>query len=188
MKYRSPAPLGMAASLAVVANLASRLFFVGLAQRQAWMATFVVAVALSLSFVYRAARNLEVIGDGHARYTPGQSVGWFFVPLLNIYCGHQVLTALWRDSQPVPRRATSKAADFSVLAVNVWLGFWVAATAAPFALAGLRVGMWVAVALTMGQGVAFIVVVLGIAARQREQWLDLERRRAVPPPTANALR
>jgi len=188
MKYRSPAPLATAASLAVVANLASRLFFVGLAQRQAWTATFVVAVVLSLSFVYRAARNLELIGDAHPRYTPGQSVGWFFVPLLNLYFGHQVLTALWRDSQPVARKATSKAADFSVLAVNVWLGCWVAATAAPFALAGVRVAASVALALNMAQGVAFIVVVQGIAARQREQWIDLERRRAVPQPSAEALR
>lgn len=73
--------------------------------------------------------------------------------------------------------------------VNVWLGLTIAVFACGRDLhrAG-ALGPTVARAIDMAQGVAFIVVVLGIAARQREQWLDLERRRAMPQPTANALR
>jgi len=37
-----------------------------------------------------------------------------FVPLLNVHMAHQVLTSLWRESQPRPREALRRAGDFSV--------------------------------------------------------------------------
>ncbi len=189
--YRSPRWLATAVSLAVVANLAAPLVLVGRAVREAWTLSLIVAVLLTLVFVHRAARNLEAIGDGHARFTPGQSVGWLLIPLVNIWMAHQVLTALWRDSQPVPGRVRHGNGDFSVLAANTWLAIvplrlMANGFAAELGLA--RIGPTVVVALWLGQGIAFIVLVLGIAARQREQWLDLERRHAVPQPSASALR
>jgi hypothetical protein len=188
VKYRSVTPLAMLVSLAVLANLVAPLLLDGFAARQAGLATFFVAVLLTLVFVYYAACNVPVIGDPHPRYTPGQSVGWFFVPVLNIYCGHQVLTALWRDSQPQSRVIRSRGTDFSVPAINIWLALTCAGIVLPIFLHMGSARATVIRGLHIAQGVAFIVVVLGIAARQREQWLDLERRRAVPQPTADALR
>ena len=68
--YRSLAPLATALSIAVVANLGSQLLLDGLAARQGWALTIVVASVLALVFVHRAARNLDAIGDGHARFQP----------------------------------------------------------------------------------------------------------------------
>ena len=121
MRYRPLGTLAFALGAAIAGNVAAPVLLSDLAARQAWVGTLACAVVLTLVFVHRAARNLEVIGDSHPRFTPGQSVGWLCVPLVNIYMAHQVFTALWRDSQPRPGAARSRGADFSVAAVNGWL-------------------------------------------------------------------
>jgi hypothetical protein len=160
----------------------------GHAWRLTWLATIIPACLLTLAFVYAASRNLDAIGDGHRRYTPGQSVGWLLIPLVNLYMAHQVLTSLWRESQPRPRYAR-RSVDFSVIPVNVWFGLMLGAVFVGNLLADMRLGgaaaSTVLSALRMAQGIAYIVVVMGIAARQREQWRDLEQRRAVPEPKAD---
>ncbi|HEX8950714.1 MAG TPA: DUF4328 domain-containing protein, partial [Polyangia bacterium] len=82
--YRPLGPVATALSVAVVAHLAAQRLLVGLAERQAWLATMVAAVVLSLVLVYRAGRNLDVLGDGHARFSAGQCVGWFLIPVVNL--------------------------------------------------------------------------------------------------------
>jgi hypothetical protein len=110
------------------------------------------------------------------------------LPIVNLFMVHQVLTALWRDSQPGGARRPR--VDFSVLAVNSWWFLLAARFVMGWVLEDRYLGQYVffTQAFYVAAGVAFIVVVLGIAARQREQWVDLERRRNVPLPTANALR
>jgi Domain of unknown function (DUF4328) len=190
--YRSLSAVAYSLSIAVLANLALPMLLDGVAARRAWLASIFVAITLTLVFVHRAARNLNTIGEVHPRFTPGQAVGWLLVPLANIYMGHQVLTALWRDSQPRPREVRRSGADFSVLAVNIWFGVGLAGLLLKNLLQDLALQASfrrpLIGGLLIAQGVAFIVVVLGIADRQREQWIDLERRRAVPRPTADQLR
>ncbi|HEX8954537.1 MAG TPA: hypothetical protein VF945_21930, partial [Polyangia bacterium] len=98
---------------------------------------------------------------------------------------------LWRDSQPRKGEVRRSSADFSVLVVNVWLGLTLAAIFVPTVLQDLglaRLSTMILDGLRIGQGAAYIGVVLGLATRQREQWMDLERCRAVPQPSAAALR
>ena len=88
-RYRPLGTLAFAIAVAIAGNVTAPVLLSDLAARQAWIATLVCAVVLTLVFVHRAACNVEVIGDGHPRFTPGQSVGWLCVPLVNIYMAHQ---------------------------------------------------------------------------------------------------
>jgi hypothetical protein len=84
--------------------------------------------------------------------------------------------------------------------VNVWwmslIGWWASLFImsvlqmlfADYILLASRGFLWAFGAGIYAIGGMFIAVVRGIQRRQDEQWLDLERRRAVPQPSADALR
>jgi hypothetical protein len=149
---------------------------------------------------FAAARNLPALGTTEPRYTPAAAAGLLLIPVANIYFMHQIATALWLESQPRQELPRRRGINLSARAVNIcWLVplvgfvFLCARPALSRALGGPDwLGLGWGLTLTWGVAaacrVAFVVVVLGIAARQREQWLDLERRRSVPQPNADALR
>jgi hypothetical protein len=183
-------PLAVVISLLVVAQLALSLLC-GRVVPWSWQEyafrVFWLAFLSTLCFAYLAARKLPELGAARPRFSPGVSMGWFLCPIGNLFMPHQVLSALWRESQPQPSLDVRRGWDFSVRLVTAW---W-ALCASIMVVGTLRVDLHVVRSLELlrvASGACFIAVVLGIARRQREQWLDLERRRAVPRPLASALR
>src|SRR5262249_42083359 len=112
--YRSVEPLAMVVCLVALANLAMQLFAVGgpLQKVGGWIDYGLLGV-----FAYFAACNLRALGEEQPRFTPAQACQWVLVPIVNLYMMHQVMTALWRESQPRPGELRRTRADFSVLAV-----------------------------------------------------------------------
>jgi hypothetical protein len=53
-----------------------------------------------LAWVYRASRNAHALGAEGMAYSPGWSLGWFFVPLANLVMPYRVLRELWKASTP----------------------------------------------------------------------------------------
>jgi hypothetical protein len=49
---------------------------------------------------FRVARNLRILDVGGLRFTPGWVVGWWFVPIMNIWRPMQVHQELWSASDP----------------------------------------------------------------------------------------
>ena len=157
---------------------------------------FVAATVVFLTWVHRAVANLPALGSTRARFSPADAVWSFFVPGLNLVRGHQVMATIWQESQPpvgdAPRRA------------NLVHGWWTMGLVYLFTLAvhamasSSRVGVEELHAISARQivlhllriatAVPFLLVVRGAQSRQDEQWLDVERRRNVPQPTADALR
>jgi hypothetical protein len=71
----------------------------------------IVAVVLLLMWVYRISRNTWSLGIERLEYTPGWSVGWFFVPLAGLILPYYVVKELWKansSDEPVEwRQATA---------------------------------------------------------------------------------
>ncbi|HST18680.1 MAG TPA: DUF4328 domain-containing protein [Gaiellaceae bacterium] len=61
---------------------------------------FVVALVLFLRWVHLSYRNLIALGTRDLRFTPGWAVGYWFVPVLNIWRPAEVLGDLWRATDP----------------------------------------------------------------------------------------
>ncbi|HEY2746666.1 MAG TPA: DUF4328 domain-containing protein [Polyangia bacterium] len=218
MKYRSLAPLGTAVVALAAVILAAGLFQVvtvylwnfslrdhaagmGLARADALRMLVMrpivyVAMASTLVFVFLATRNLAVIGPARPTFAPGMAVVWFFIPIANVLMIHQVMTALWRESQPTPSKKVGVAPDFSVPLVTAWWATLAGGVFFSLVINNVRLmepwafvaRNFTQVAINLAAGVCFIAIVRGIVRRQREQWIDLERRGAVPQPTADALR
>ena len=69
-------------------------FIVALVQLALLVATGVVF----LMWVYRANKNLRALSGVAMRFTPGWSVGWFFVPIMSLFRPYQVVRELWHVS------------------------------------------------------------------------------------------
>ncbi len=55
----------------------------------------VVAIAM---WIYRAHKNLAIVGVEGREFTPGWAVGWFFVPFANLIKPYQAMRELWNAS------------------------------------------------------------------------------------------
>jgi len=57
-----------------------------------------VTAIVFLMWVYRANANLRALSGVAMRFTPGWSVGWFFVPIMCVFRPYQVLREIWHVS------------------------------------------------------------------------------------------
>jgi len=79
------------------------------------LALLVIATGLGssiafLMWIHRVHRNLPSLGATDLRFTPGWAVGWFFVPIMNLFRPCQVMREVWRES------------DSAALAPDPWSG------------------------------------------------------------------
>jgi hypothetical protein len=69
---------------------------VGLAQ----MVVYFAGAIGFLMWVHRAAKNLRALGATNLEFTPGWAVGYYFVPILNLFKPYQAMKEIWRESDP----------------------------------------------------------------------------------------
>ncbi len=74
-------------------DLVSALF--ALAQ----LAVFIVTAVNFLRWVHRAHVNARGLGATNLTITPGWAVGWFFVPIMNLWKPFNAMKELWQASQ-----------------------------------------------------------------------------------------
>lgn len=67
---------------------------IGLAQ----LALFIVTGIVFLVWIYRANRNARALGAEGMQFTPGWSVGWYFVPIMSLWKPFQVMREIWQAS------------------------------------------------------------------------------------------
>lgn len=84
---------------------------------------FFLAIATGITFlrwIYISNKNLWVLSGESMRFTPGWSVGWFFIPIANLYKPYQVMKEIWRVSHK------SNVTDHAV--VGWWWALWLIST------------------------------------------------------------
>lgn len=55
----------------------------------------IVVAFTFLRWIYISNKNLRAVSGGFITYTPGWSVGWFFVPFANVWKPYQVVKEIW---------------------------------------------------------------------------------------------
>lgn len=73
----------------------TRQMIIGLVQ----FAVAIAAIVLFLMWVYRSNRNARSFGPHTMRTTPGWSVGWFFIPIANLWKPYQAVKEIWEVSR-----------------------------------------------------------------------------------------
>lgn len=158
---------------------------------------FIAATVVFLTWVHRSIANLSALNPINCRFAPGEAVWSFFIPFVNLARGYQVVAAIWTESQPITDEASYVAAR-SAGPVGWWWGVYLFSGVAAFfvpkhpfgvdELKSMASGTIFVLLVRIASALLFLFVVRGAQRRQDEQWLDLERRRAVPQPTAELLR
>ena len=59
---------------------------------------FLISVIGVGMWIYRAHATLRETGREDLEYSPGWAVGWFFIPLANLWMPYQAMRALWNES------------------------------------------------------------------------------------------
>lgn len=139
------------------------------------LATFLVAGFLSLKWVYRVQMNAHTLAGGLAS-TPPWAVGWFFVPIMNLYKPYEALKQAWQVARSP--QGWSQVTLPSV--INWWWGLWLTSNIALNVYGRLDLGSQaldlskladtiglVAEGLTLAAGLLFIQVVRQLSEDQR---------------------
>jgi hypothetical protein len=152
------------------------------------LVSFIATAIGFLIWVYRAYKNLRPLG-ANPDTTPGWAVGYFFVPILNLFRPFQVFQEMWRESDPEtvtasgirPMHAFIEDSSKSLLVI-FWWGLWLLANIASWiALSWNRnaqilndyiIASWINMAsdlLTVIAAIACIIVIKKITDRQDEK-------------------
>jgi len=160
---------------------------------------FIAATVVFLTWVHRSIANLPALGSMNCTFTPSGAVWSYFIPFVNLVRGHQVMATIWTESQPpavnengfyLPRKATIVHAWWALYLFSGIAGY-IFGNSKPFGVEELRSLGSAQVVLhfiRITTALLFLIMVRGAQSRQDEQWQDLERRRNVPKPSADALR
>jgi hypothetical protein len=68
-----------------------------------WLVSWLVAVVVWLIWQHRAHRRLRQLGTQGLQFTPGWGVGWWFIPIANLWKPYQAIKELWVASDPTTR-------------------------------------------------------------------------------------
>jgi len=92
--------LGQLASGVRLAGISPHLFdratrFLAVSQ----LGVFLVTGVLILRWIYRARECLDALSAVGMRFSPGWSIGWYFVPFANLWKPFRAMAEIWKASQ-----------------------------------------------------------------------------------------
>lgn len=64
-----------------------------------YFATFIVTGIAFLKWIHRANSNSHGFGARNMKFSPGWSVGYYFIPFLNLYRPYQAMGEIWKVSK-----------------------------------------------------------------------------------------
>lgn len=153
---------------------------------------FLTLVVMFSIWIHRANRNARALGAERMQFTPGWCVGWFFVPIMNLFRPYQAVKEIWKASDPDWQQGREPVFHVGLDGVDapwqradtpsvlgVWWGLWIVSGAlgqASFRLSlraeeveELLTASWMTLAsdiLDLPLVLAVILVVRGINERQ----------------------
>lgn len=102
--------------------------FVGVMAIVTGLLTLAIAVCF-IVWMWRAAKNNEALGRRNARFSPGWSIGAWFIPLANLIIPVLILQDLWRGSNlQVPRGHPEWRQAHGSGLVGTWWGLHIVAS------------------------------------------------------------
>jgi hypothetical protein len=82
----------------------------------------ILTIILFMMWVYRASQNIRAFGAQDVKFTPGWAVGWFFIPVANLWMPFKAMSEIFRASVRPDARKTEPNAPL----LGQWWFFWVA--------------------------------------------------------------
>ena len=81
-----------------------------------YMVVFIISGILILRWIHRANFNARQLGAQNMEFTPGWSIGYYFIPVLTLWKPYQAMKEIWQ--------ASSEPSDWSFTKVSPILPLW----------------------------------------------------------------
>ena len=81
----------------------------------------IVSGILILKWIYRANYNVRQLGATGMKFTPGWSIGWYFVPIINLWKPYQAMKEIWKTSSDPLNWKTQSVSSI----LSWWWLFWI---------------------------------------------------------------
>ena len=145
-----------------------------------YVLVFVATAVVWAMFVHRSCANAHALGAVGMEFTPGWAVGWYFVPIANLFKPGQAMQEIYRATDPAADPDHWRWRPVPSL-LNWWWGAWVVSNVlggmiGRLALASNPSALGVSVALDVLDGALDVVlsvlavrVVREIASRQEQK-------------------
>lgn len=148
----------------------------------AHLGILILAGVLFLFWIHSAYDNLPKLGCEGLQSSPGGAVGWYFVPIVNLFRPYTIMQEIWKASNPQeldPHQWSHRDGTtligywwaghiFSNIASQILESLFQAAHTVEAGIAARKMGM-AAHALDLGTGILCVLVIRGIMQRQQEK-------------------
>ncbi|MDR7122963.1 DUF4328 domain-containing protein [Rheinheimera soli] len=81
---------------------------------------FVVSGFLILRWIHRANHNARQLGAENMKFSPGWSIGYYFIPILTLWKPYQAMKEIWGASKEPSNQASQKTSGI----LPLWWGLW----------------------------------------------------------------
>lgn len=86
-----------------------------------YLAVFIVSGFLILRWIHRANYNARQLGAKDMDFTPGWSIGYYFIPILTLWKPFQAMKEIWKASHNPDNWPTEKASSI----LGLWWFLWI---------------------------------------------------------------
>ncbi|MEW4368174.1 DUF4328 domain-containing protein [Aliikangiella maris] len=88
----------------------------------AYTVVFIISGIIILKWIYRANYNAQQLGAKDMQFTPGWSVGWYFIPIFTLWKPYQAMKEIWKASANSDNWSNEKVGSI----LPWWWFFWLA--------------------------------------------------------------
>lgn len=85
-----------------------------------YLVVFIISGIMILKWIYRANYNARQLGAKDMKFTPGWSVGWYFIPIFTLWKPYQAMKEIWKASSNPDNWSEVKASSI----LPWWWFFW----------------------------------------------------------------
>jgi len=89
----------------------------------AYLIVFIITGVAFLKWIYRANLNSRGFGAKDMKFTPGWSIGYYFIPILNLYKPYHAMKEIWQVSKSPENWQAQEASDL----LTWWWALWLLA-------------------------------------------------------------
>lgn len=158
------------------------------------LTAYVGSIIFFLMWLHRAYKNLEAMNVRNLDASAGWAVGYWFIPILNLFKPMKVVAEVYNGSDPEIAKAGYGFSDAGANSlIGFWWAFWVLSNITSRIADAIEKGakdvtdtsvMVYIVALSFGiiAGILLIFIIREIDERQAEGELFMSRRQIAPPP------
>ncbi|WP_334060506.1 DUF4328 domain-containing protein [Alteromonas sp. S005] len=87
-----------------------------------YLGVFIVSGVLILRWIYQANQNARQFGAKDMAFSPGWSIGFYFIPIVSLWKPYQAMKEIWQASQNPANWPVEKVSSI----LGIWWFFWIA--------------------------------------------------------------